>query len=260
MNRIDLLFKHKRRNILSIYFTAGYPCLEDTIRILRALQKNGVDLVEIGIPFSDPLADGEVLQMSNQQALRNGMTLEFLFRQLEDIRKEIHIPLILMGYLNPVLRFGVERFCSRAADAGIDGIILPDLPPEVYMREFKNSFMKYVLYNIFLITPETSDERVRTIDEEGNGFIYLVSSSSTTGGKSKIGKIQTGYFKRIHDMNLRLPGLAGFGISSHETFMKACRYSYGAIVGSAFVKALSESKQLEVTIKAFISDLRIRKF
>lgn len=259
MNRIDLLFEQKRRNILSVYYTAGYPCFEDTIKILKALQRNGVDLIEIGIPFSDPLADGEILQMSNQQALRNGMTLQFLFKQLENMRKEIHIPLILMGYLNPVLRFGVEKFCDRASCAGIDGVILPDLPPDVYKREFKNIFLKYALYNIFLITPETSEERIRTIDREGNGFNYLVSSSATTGSKSKFGKVQTDYFKRIHDMKLKLPGLVGFGISSYETFTIACRYTNGAIVGSAFVKAISESSHLEMTIKEFISVIRTGK-
>lgn len=252
MNRIDLLIKQKDRDILSVYYTAGYPCLEDTVRILGALQRNGVDMVEIGIPFSDPLADGEVLQMSNQQALRNGMTLQLLFKQLENIRKEIHIPLILMGYLNPVLRFGVERFCDKAASIGIDGIILPDLPLDVYNREFKDFFQKFGLHKIFLITPETNEERIRTIDREGNGFIYMVSASSTTGSKSTMGKVQIEYFKKIRNMDLRLPGLVGFGISSYETFSLACRYAKGAIVGSAFVRALSEGRDLERAIKEFI--------
>ncbi|KPK88114.1 MAG: tryptophan synthase subunit alpha [Bacteroides sp. SM23_62_1] len=256
MNRIDLLFKQKDKNILSVYFTAGYPRLEDTIPIIRALQQNGVDLVEIGIPFSDPLADGKILQLSNQQALRNGMTLQILFSQLQNIREEIRIPLILMGYLNPVLRFGMEKFCETANRIGIDGIILPDLPPDIYQREFKNIFMKYGLYKIFLIAPETGEERIRTIDREGNGFIYMVSSSTTTGSTGKLGEVQTGYFKRIHDMKLRLPGLVGFGISSHETFMQACKHASGAIIGSAFVGALGAEGNLERIIKDFVNGIR----
>jgi tryptophan synthase alpha chain len=253
MNRIDLLFRQKQENILSVYFTAGYPNLEDTAGIIKALQENGVDMVEIGIPFSDPMADGAILQMSNQQALKNGMTLQLLYNQLTDIRKEIHIPLIMMGYLNPVLRFGVKKFCEKAAATGIDGIILPDLPMDVYKRDFKDMLQKYGIFMIFLITPETSEERIRTIDREGNGFIYMVSASSTTGSKSIIGKDQIEYFKRIRDMDLRLPALVGFGISSHEAFSLACRYSSGAIIGSAFVKALSENGDLENIVKNFIS-------
>lgn len=256
MNRIDLMFKQKQGNILSVYFTAGYPNLIDTAGIIKALQKNGVDLVEIGIPFSDPMADGEILQMSNQQALKNGMTLQLLFNQLTDIREEIHIPLIMMGYLNPVLRFGVEKFCKKAAAMGIDGIILPDLPMDIYKRDFKELLQKYGIFMIFLITPETSEERIRTIDREGDGFIYMVSVSSTTGSKSMIGKDQIKYFKRIRDMDLRLPALVGFGISSHEAFSSACRYSSGAIIGSAFVKALLKNGNLENIVKEFISKIR----
>ncbi len=256
MNKIDLIFKQKQGNILSVYFTAGYPNHEDTAGIIKALQENGVDLVEIGIPFSDPMADGAILQMSNQQALKNGMTLQLLFNQLTDIREEIHIPLIMMGYLNPVLRFGVEKFCEKAAATGIDGIILPDLPMDVYKREFKDLLQKYGIFMIFLITPETSEERIRTIDREGDGFIYMVSASSTTGSKSMIGKDQIEYFKRIRDMDLRLHALVGFGISSHEAFSSACRYSSGAIIGSAFVKALSENGDLKNIVKDFISGIR----
>jgi tryptophan synthase alpha chain len=256
MNRIDVLFRQKVSGILSIYFTAGYPYLEDTVRILRALQRNGVDLVEIGIPFSDPLADGEILQMSNQQALSNGMTLQLLFKQLENIREEIHIPLILMGYLNPVLQFGVEKFCNKATVTGIDGIILPDLPLEIYNQEFKDFFQKSGLYNIFLITPETSEERIRKIDRDGNGFIYMVSASSTTGLKNTFGNVQIDYFKKILKLNLRLPGLVGFGISSNESFSLACRYARGAIVGSSFVRAISEGRDLSRTIREFINLIR----
>jgi tryptophan synthase alpha chain len=256
MNRIDVLFKQKESGILSVYFTAGYPDLEDTVRILRALQRNGVDLVEIGIPFSDPLADGEILQTSNQHALTNGMTLQLLFKQLENIREEIRIPLILMGYLNPVLRFGVEKFCNKAAATGIDGIILPDLPLEIYNKEFKYFFQKSGLYNIFLITPETSEERIRTVDREGNGFIYMVSASATTGSKSTFGKVQIDYFKKIQNMKLRLPGMVGFGVSSNESYSLVCRYARGAIVGSSFVRAISKSRNLEESTREFINSIR----
>ena len=256
MNRIDLMFKRKKGNILSVYFTAGYPNLEDTTGIIEALQENEVDMVEIGIPFSDPIADGEILQISNQKALKNGMTLQLLFKQLTDIREKIHIPLIMMGYLNPVLRFGVERFCEKAVDTGIDGLIIPDLPMDVYKREFKDFLQKFGIFMIFLITPETNEERIRIIDREGDGFIYMVSASSTTGSKSIIGKDQIEYFKRIRDMGLRLNALVGFGISTYEAFSSACRYSGGAIVGSAFVKELSGNDDLKNIVKDFISRVK----
>ena len=259
MNRIDVTFKQKQGNILSVYFTAGYPGLDDTVRIIHALQENGVDIVEIGIPFSDPLADGKMLQKSNQQALKNGMNVQLLFSQLSEIRNQVYIPLIMMGYLNPVLRYGVGKFCERAAEIGIDGIILPDLPVDVYLREFKDIFRKNGLYMIFLIAPETSEERIRIIDREGNGFIYMVSESSTTGSENLVGENQVEYFKRIRDMNLRLPALAGFGISSHEDFSLACRYSGGAIIGSAFVRDLSTGGATAGIIKQFVSGIRFGK-
>ncbi|MCB0462640.1 MAG: tryptophan synthase subunit alpha [Flavobacteriaceae bacterium] len=235
MNRINQKLQEDKK-LLSIYFTAGYPNINDTVSIIQNLESNSVDMIEIGLPFSDPLADGPTIQASSTQALKNGMTTDVLFNQLKDIRKSVSIPLIIMGYFNPMLQYGVEAFCEKCQEIGIDGLIIPDLPVDVYHEEYKATFEKYGLINVFLITPQTSDERIRYIDSISNGFIYMVSSASTTGAKSGFGKEQTNYFERIANMNLKNPQIVGFGISNSETFTQATKYAKGAIIGSAFVK------------------------
>ncbi len=255
MNRINLLFKEKS-NILSIYFTAGHPTLNSTVPVIKALSDSGADMIEIGMPFSDPMADGPVIQSSSSVALKNGMSLKLMFSQLKDIRKITDIPLLLMGYLNPVLQYGMEKFCSDCAMAGIDGIILPDLPLDIYQKEYRQVFEKYGLFNIFLITPQTSAERIRMIDDASNGFVYMVSSSSTTGMKKGFSTEQFDYFERIRDMKLKNPSLVGFGISTHESFATVCQYARGAIIGSAFVKMLAGSSDLEMDIGKFIKEIR----
>lgn len=240
MNRITRLFQEKTGNILSIYFTAGFPNLHDTLPILIALENGGADLVEIGMPFSDPVADGETIQQSNQQALDNGMTLGVLFEQLKAMRDTITLPVLLMGYVNPVLQYGVEAFCQKCQEVGVDGLILPDLPLEVYAEEYKPVFDRHGLLNVFLITPQTSEARIRQIDELTEGFIYMVSSASVTGAKAGINDAQEAYFQRVANMRLKNPRVIGFGISNRETFEKANRHAQGAIIGSAFVKLLRE--------------------
>ena len=239
MNRINQKLQENKK-LLSIYFTAGYPKLDDTLTIIQQLENNGVDMIEIGLPFSDPLADGPTIQASSTQALKNGMTTSILFKQLKDIRKTVQIPLIIMGYFNPILQYGVEAFCKKCAETGIDGLIIPDLPVDVYNDQYKPIFEKYGLINVFLITPQTSVERINFIDSISNGFIYMVSSASVTGGQSGFGAEQTRYFKRIADMNLNNPQIIGFGISNNETFKKATQYAKGAIIGSAFIKYVTE--------------------
>ena len=238
MNRINQKLKEDKK-LLSIYFSAGYPKLKDTTSIIQNLEKNGVDMIEIGLPFSDPLADGPTIQESSTIALKNGMTSDILFEQLKDIRKSVSIPLIIMGYFNPMLQYGVETFCKKCEEVGIDGLIIPDLPVDVYHNDYKATFEKYGLINVFLITPQTSDERIHYIDSVSNGFIYMVSSASTTGAKAGFGNEQTDYFKRISDMNLKNPQIVGFGISNNDTFTQATAYAKGAIIGSAFVKHLT---------------------
>lgn len=238
MNRIQSKLKENKK-LLSIYFTAGYPQLEDTLPVLQKLQNSGVDMVEIGLPFSDPLADGPTIQESSTAALRNGMTTEKLFEQLKNVRETITLPLIIMGYFNPVLQFGVEAFCKKCNEIGIDGLILPDLPLDVYVEEYEATFKKYGLLNMFLITPQTSDERIIQIDNSSEGFIYMVSSASTTGAKSGFGQEQDSYFNRIAEMNLKSPQIVGFGISNKDTFKTATSKAKGAIIGSAFIKHLT---------------------
>ncbi len=256
MNRINQLFKKKPQNILSIYFTAGFPYRDATLEIIKALEAAGADMLEIGIPFSDPLADGPTIQASSQKALENGMSLALLFEQLADIRKYVDIPLLLMGYLNPVYQFGVEKFCRQCKATGIDGLILPDLPLDVYETQYQNIFEKYELSNIFLITPETTDSRIRKIDATSNGFIYMVAASSTTGAKKNIAAHQEAYFKRIQSMNLQNPRIIGFGISNNQTFTRACRYANGAIIGSAFIHVLTNSQNISEDITTFIRKIR----
>lgn len=256
MNRIDKLFNAKNTGILSVYFTAGYPSLDSTTEIITNLARGGADMVEIGVPFSDPLADGPVIQNSSSRALRNGMSLKLLFSQLEGIRKKVDIPLLLMGYLNPVLRFGVENFCSRCAETGIDGVILPDLPPEIYVEQYRTLFRKYNLLNILLISPRTDSERAHFIDSITDGFIYVVSSSSVTGVKPGFTGEQESYFKRTVSLNLSHPLLIGFGISSPETFSEACRYGSGAITGSAFIRMLEKEGCNGSSILRFVKDFK----
>lgn len=256
LNRINRLFQEKGTDILSVYFTAGHPELDSTEEILTELEKNGVDLVEIGIPFSDPVADGVVIQKSSEKALHNGMSLSHLFSNLSGIREKVSIPLILMGYFNPVLRFGVEKFCEKCSETGIDGVILPDLPVDIYEREYKEVFLRNNIHNILLITPQTSDERIRKIDNLSTGFIYMVSSSSTTGMKTEVKDYRQDYFNHVESLNLKSPRLVGFGISNRETFRNACRYSNGAIIGSAFVKALGEEGTISQKVKNFLATFR----
>jgi tryptophan synthase alpha chain len=253
MNRINKKLQENKK-LLSIYFTVGFPQINDTVPILEKLEKSSVDLVEIGLPFSDPLADGPTIQESSTKALNNGMTTELLLEQLKNIRKTVSIPLIIMGYFNPIMQYGVEKFCKKCAEIGIDGLIIPDLPVKEYNEHYKAIFEKYKLINVFLITPQTSNERIKFIDEISNGFIYMVSSSSVTGSKNTFGTVQNGYFKRIASMHLKSPQIVGFGISNSATFQQATKYAKGAIIGSAFVKHLSE-KGVD-SINEFITKIR----
>jgi tryptophan synthase alpha chain len=255
MNRIQQLFAQKK-DILSVYFTAGYPNLNDTVTVLESLEKAGVDLVEIGMPFSDPLADGPTIQASSLVALENGMSIKVLFEQLKDIRKKVSIPLVLMGYINPVHKFGIENFVAKCAEVGIDGVILPDLPFNEYLEEHKPTFDKAGLSNIFLVTPQTPDERIKLIDASTSGFIYLVSSAAVTGAKKGLSQTQIDYFKRIKSLNLKNPSLIGFGIGDHDSYVQTCRYASGAIVGSAFVKMLVDSKDIAADVTKFVKEIR----
>ncbi len=254
MSRLQALFQDKK-DILSVYFTSGYPALDSTRSVISALVKNGVDLIEVGFPFSDPLADGPVIQQSSVVALENGISTKKILEQLKDVRTETQVPLVAMGYLNPVLQFGMENFLREIAAVGFDGVILPDLPVEVYEEEYKPLFEQYGLDFICLITPQTSEERIRYIDSVSSGFIYMVSSASTTGAKSSIAEEQEKYFERIHNMKLNNPTVIGFGISNRETFQKACKWANGAIVGSAYIKALANNNIPESTA-AFVAGIR----
>ena len=252
-NRIDLKFKEDKK-LLSIYFSAGFPNLEDTVPILKNLQASGVDMVEIGLPFSDPLADGPTIQESSTKALQNGMTTQKLFDQLQGIREHIDIPLVLMGYFNPMMQYGIEKFCEQCEAIGIDGLIIPDLPVDVYHEEYKSLFEKHGLYNMFLITPQTSDERIRYIDDVSNGFIYMVSSAAVTGAQGSFGATHADYFKRVANMNLKTETVVGFGISNADNYQAATAHSRGAIIGSAFIKFLE--KERVDNIKDFVAQIR----
>ncbi len=256
MNRLTKLFNTKKTDILSVYFTAGYPALNDTFRIITELEKRGADIIEIGIPFSDPIADGPVIQKSGTKALLNGMTLTLLFEQLKEIREYSSVPLVMMGYINPILRMGIENFLEHAAQTGIDGVIIPDLPPEEYIGKYKTLFEKAGIFNNFLITPQTPDERLRQIDAWSEGFIYMVSSAATTGSRENFDASQLDYFKRVSDLNLKTPRLIGFGVSNHNTFEQACKYSNGAIIGSAFIKAMGENGSLAQKVGDFLESIR----
>jgi tryptophan synthase alpha chain len=248
MNRINQLFQTKKSDILSVYFTAGYPLLTDTAGILKALQEKGVDMVEIGIPFSDPMADGPVIQKASTIALRNGMSLRLLFEQLKDIRKEVRIPIILMGYLNPIMQYGYANFCQKCAETGIDGVIIPDLPFADYMADYKPVSEQSGLKTIMLITPETQEERIRLIDENTDGFIYMVSSAAVTGAQKSFDEQKQAYFQRINAMNLRNPRLVGFGISNKETYKAAKAHASGVIIGSKFIELLTNEDTPEKAI------------
>jgi tryptophan synthase alpha chain len=255
MNRLNQLFTTKKDNLLSIYYTAGYPEINTTLAIAEALEKAGVDFLEIGFPYSDPVADGPTIQHSSQQALDKGMTVNLLFEQLKDLRKRVTIPILLMGYVNPIVQFGVERFCKMAAEVGVDGVIVPDLPMYEYEKMYAGFFKDNNLSNIFLVTPQTSEERIRKIDELSNSFIYLLSSSSITGGNLNLSGSIEAYYQRIKAMQLNNPTVIGFGISDNKSFKKACEYASGAIVGSAFVKLLEEENYLE-KIPEFVKSIR----
>jgi tryptophan synthase alpha chain len=255
MNRIHTLFQNKKERVLSIYFTAGFPALEDTLPTMQAIESAGADIIEIGVPYSDPIADGPTIQDSNMIALENGMSLKKLFEQIKDMRQTVSIPVVLMGYLNPIIQYGMESFLKKCQEVGVDGLILPDLPMQQYLDEFKTLFEQYGLSNTFLISPQTSEQRIREIDEHSNGFIYMVSSHSITGAKTGITEAQIAYFKRVQAMNLKNPRLIGFGISDTETFGTASQYSNGAIIGSAFIKKVKDSKDLKADIHAYIKSV-----
>lgn len=255
MNRLTELFSRKNNRILSVYFTAGYPELNDTQRLLTLLQDNGADIIEIGFPFSDPIADGTVIQNSSHAAIVNGMSLNLLFAQLAEMRKTINIPIILMGYLNPIMQMGFENFCKDCQKVGVDGFILPDMPVEVYKNEYEAITLKYGLSNIMLVTPETSDERIRHIDNLSSGFVYLVSAASTTGARDSFDDEQKAYFKRVAAMKLKNPLMIGFGISNKSTLESAFEHASGAIIGSAFIKSLTAGK-LEESVKNFFAKLK----
>lgn len=256
MNRITNLFETKKDGILSVYFTVGYPRLEDTTPILRELETKGINMVEVGIPFSDPMADGPVIQESSTQALRNGMSIRLLFQQLKGIRQSVQIPIILMGYLNPIMQYGFEAFCQSCVEVGVDGMIIPDLPYADYMADYKAIADRYDLKMIMLITPETSEERIRLIDAHTSGFIYMVSSAATTGAQQSFNEQKQAYFRRINAMNLRNPRLVGFGISNKATFEAAASNSSGAIIGSKFVQLLKSEPTISGAVDQLLEALK----
>lgn len=259
MNTLTRLFEKKKQNLLSIYFTAGYPETDSTIKIINSLQAAGIDFLEVGFPFSDPLADGPVIQQTSQQAIKNGMNLELLLDQLKSAGSSVTLPLILMGYLNPVLQTGMEAFCRKAKESGISGVILPDLPPEEYEADYKELFKMHDLHMIFLVTPETSKARIRKIDALGSGFIYAVSSSSTTGRQDTFTSAQTGYLKRLQSMNLQNPVMTGFGIHNRNTLQTVWENSSGAIIGTAYLNALIKCRDEKQAIKLLMDRLGIEK-
>jgi tryptophan synthase alpha chain len=251
MNRLEELFQHKKNNVLNVYCTAGFPQFDSTLKVMKALQDNGVDIIELGMPYSDPLADGPTIQASGSKALQNGMTIEKLFAQLQDCRKEIYIPIILMGYMNPVLQYGFERFCQHAAAIPIDGLILPDLPEHEFESEYADIIHRYGLDFIFLITPETSEERIKKLDALSTGFLYAVSSSSTTGNKKDFNEVEK-YLQRLQNMQLKNPVQVGFGVKDKQSFQLACKYANGAIIGTAYIKAIEDATDVEQSTKEFL--------
>lgn len=260
MNRIKQLFERKRKNLLNIYCTAGYPHLNSTTEVILSLDKAGVDLVEIGMPYSDPLADGPTIQRSSTVALKNGMSIKKVLEQIKSIRSQTSIPIILMGYLNPVLQYGMEKFLQSCQEVGVDGLIVPDLPMDVYEMSYQNLFGKYAVQMIFLITPQTSVERIRKIDALSDAFIYVVSTAATTGKQAGFGEENIAYFERIKAMHLKNPSLIGFGISDRQSYQTVCEYSNGAIIGSAFIRMLEQSIQIDKEVLQFVKDIRETTF
>ena len=254
MSKLDLVFKEKSKRVLNVYCTAGYPALDSTMKVMASLQKNGADIIELGMPYSDPLADGEVIQVSSMKALANGMNIAVLFEQIQDMRKSITIPVILMGYMNPILQYGFEAFCKKAKEVGIDGLILPDLP----LFEFEDSYGKIITENnldfIFLVTPETPDQRVKKLDSLSNGFLYAVSSSATTG-KDKDFNLVSQYLQKLQAMRLKNPILVGFGIKDKATFDAATVHTQGAIIGSAYIQVLSKGGDIETSTSQFLNSV-----
>jgi len=252
MNRIEELFRRKHKNILNVYCTAGFPQLGSTIEVMQSLQESGADMIELGMPYSDPLADGPVIQASSSIALKNGMTIKKLFEQLKGFRKAIQVPVLLMGYMNPILQFGFEKFCAEAAAVGIDGLILPDLPE----YEFENEYGKIINANgldfVFLVTPETAENRIRKLDALSSGFLYAVSSSSTTGKDKKMDDVSL-YLDRLKKMNLKNPIMVGFGIKDKQSFLAACKSAEGAIIGTAYIRAIEQEKDVAVATRNFLS-------
>ncbi len=255
MSRIKALFNKKKERVLNIYCTAGYPQLDSTVKVIKALQDNGADIIELGMPYSDPLADGPVIQESSSIALANGMTIKKLFEQLRDFRKNISIPVLLMGYMNPVLQYGFEKFCSDAAAVGIDGLILPDLPEHEFETEYGGIIKRHGLDFIFLITPETSEQRIRKLDELSSGFLYAVSSSSTTGSSKNMTDVRT-YLEKLKGLRLKNPVLVGFGIKDKNTFETACTNANGAIIGTAYIKALAGSGNIPDITRKFLESIK----
>ena len=254
MTRIEELFKKKQTKILNVYCTAGFPQLEDTLTVMRALEKEGADVIELGMPYSDPLADGPVIQHSSTIALQNGMTIKKLFEQLLDFRKEISVPVLLMGYMNPILQYGFEKFCAEASAVGIDGLILPDLPEHEFETEYGAIIKKYGLNFVFLVTPETSEERVKKLDALSTGFLYAVSSSSTTGKDKNMNDVK-GYLQKLKNLKLKNPVFVGFGIKDKQTFETACENANGAFIGTAFIKALENDSDVERATKKFVNEI-----
>ncbi len=252
MSRLQALFANKKERVLNVYFTAGYPQLDSTTTIIQALQNNGADIIELGMPYSDPLADGPVIQESGNIALQNGMTIAVLFEQLKAIKGQINIPIILMGYMNPVMQYGFEKFCADASAVGVDGLILPDLPEYEFEMEYGDIIKKYGLDFVFLVTPETSTERIQQLDNLSTGFLYAVSSSATTGKDKDFNSVEK-YLEQLQSMQLKNPVLVGFGIKDRNTFESACKYANGAIIGTAFIKALEGSTNINETVKEFIN-------
>ena len=256
MNRLDKLFVKKKHNILSVYFSAGHPELNDTATIIEELDNSDADIVEVGIPFSDPVADGPVIQQSSLKALKNGMNVKLLFEQLKNIRAKTEIPIVLMGYLNPVMQYGIEAFCKKCNEVGLDGTIIPDLPPDLFAKKYKATYEQNNLSNILLVPPQTSDERIKELDELSTGFLYIVAASSTTGAKHGFEPYQIDYFNRLQKLNLKSPKLIGFGISDNNSFTEACKFANGAIIGSAFIKALEGKGELKSKIYSFVKGIK----
>lgn len=256
MNRINKLFENRKNKILSVYFTAGYPELNDTLSIIRELDKSGVDMIEIGMPFSDPVADGPVIQRSSETALKNGININLLFKQLAKVREITDMPLILMGYINPVFKYGMENFLKRCNETGIDGTIIPDLPPDEYIESYEPLYVKHDIINVFLVTPQSTVERIKYLDQVSRGFIYVVSTAKTTGGVNSFNQSDMDYFRKLDNLNLNSPLLVGFGISDRTTYNQTCEYSDGAIIGSAFIRALEAPGLLTENINRFMKTIR----